>query len=76
MNKTNKIYNFYGVTALRNAEKFVVFCTDELEIPANCIDMMQDSDGTDESIAITIAVYTMPVNHLCLSALEDAGYEK
>lgn len=68
----NVIYEFFGCTALDDAEKVINYCI-ALGIDASCIDMMQDSDlhGAEESIVVGIAVYATLHNHLKLNAYTD-----
>lgn len=63
----NVIYAFFGTTALEEARMFITQCLG-LGIDSSCIDMMQDSNGTDDTIVIGIAVYTSMTNHLMLNA--------
>lgn len=66
----NVIYEFYGCTALDDADMFITQCLG-LGIDSSCIDMMQDSNGTDNTIAIGIAVYTTMSKHLMINAFAD-----
>jgi len=68
----NLIYEFYGCTALDDAEKFITQCL-ALGINSSCIDMMQDSDlhGSEESVVVGIAVYATLYDHLKLNAYTD-----
>lgn len=69
----NAIYEFYGSTALDDANMFLTQCL-ALGIDSSCIDMMQDSNGTDDTIVIGIAVYTTMSKHLMINAFADKLY--
>lgn len=66
----NVIYGFFGIDALEDAEKFVTTALG-LGIDPSCIDTMQDSEGTDETISICVAVYAILTKHLILDAFYD-----
>lgn len=65
----NKIYSFWGNTALKKAEKFIE-CAEDLGISTDCIDMMQDNQGDDDSLMVAIAIFTTTNNLLKLDNFE------
>lgn len=65
----NKIYSFWGNTALKKAEKFIE-CAEDLDISTDCIDMMQDNQGDDDSLMVAIAIFTTTNNLLKLDNFE------
>lgn len=65
----NKIYSFWGNTALKKAEKFLE-CAEDIGICPDCIDMMQDNQGDDDSLMVAIAIFTNMSNLLRLDNFE------
>lgn len=65
----NKIYTFWGITALDKAEKFIE-CAGDLGVMSDCIDMMQDNQGDDNTLMVAIAIFTNTSNLLRLDNFE------
>jgi hypothetical protein len=65
----NKIYSFWGATALNKAEKFIE-CAKDLGITLDRIDMMQDNQGDDDTLMVAIAIFTSMSNLLKLDNFE------
>ena len=65
----NKIYSFWGTTALNKAEKFIE-CAKDLGITPDYIDMMQDNQGDDDTLMVAIAIFTTTSNLLRLDNFE------
>ena len=65
----NKIYSFWGNNALLKARLLMEEAGD-LGIMSNCIDMMQDNNGDDNTLMVAIAIFTNMENILRLDNFE------
>ena len=65
----NKIYTFWGKNALHKAELLIENAGD-LGIMSNCIDMMQDNNGDDDTLIVAIAIFASMENILRLDNFE------
>ena len=65
----NKIYSFWGNTALKKAQKFLE-CAEDLGISSDTIHMIQDNNGDDDSLMVAIAIYASMKDLLYLDNFE------
>lgn len=65
----NKIYTFWGNNALHKAELLIENAGDLGAMP-DCIDMMQDNNGDDDTLMVAIAIFTSMENILRLDNFE------
>lgn len=65
----NKIYTFWGKNALRKA-KLLMEEAGDLGVMPNCIDMMQDNNGNDDTLTVSIAIFANMENILRLDNFE------
>lgn len=65
----NKIYTFWGENALLKSRLLMEEAGD-LGVMPNCIDMMQDNNGNDDTLMVSIAIFTNMENILRLDNFE------
>ena len=65
----NKIYTFWGNNALHKAQLLIEDAGD-LGVMPDCIDMMQDNNGDDDSLMVAIAIYASVKDLLYLDNFE------